>query len=165
MDEKRATIEAALFISPVPMSVEQLARLVSLGNIGEVHKIVRGIQKSYEDNSSGVRIYETNGKYGMRVFEPLEGRVAHLAPGSELTQAELKTLALIAYKEPIDKAEVVRIRGNRAYEYLKSLTEKEFLREEVSEKKKVLVTTEKFRKYFNVEYIKKSVGDFSSPAL
>jgi len=156
-DEIKPLLEAALFISGRALSIEELAKICSLGNVGAVRKSVEELQADYSAKNSSIEIYESDGRYGMRVNKDYEDRVMHLAPETDMPPAVLKTLALIAYEQPIKQSEVVKQRGNGAYKYIKKLQEAELIEAHKSSRTKILTVTTKFRDYFQINDLKQMI--------
>lgn len=151
MDKTKKTIEAALFISGRWMGVEDLARVAGSASVGSVKEALGELQKEYEERDGGVRLTEAGGKYRLEISPEVRERVYYLAPEPELSPALIKTLALIAYKQPVYQSKVAEVIGNRAYDYIKELRKKEFIKVKKKGRTKLLSTTGKFRKYFALE--------------
>ena len=64
----------------------------------------------------------------------------------------MKTLAFIAYKQPISQAVVVKYRNNKAYDHLKLLFDEGFIKKEPKGRSFVLTTTTKFIEYFGKDF-------------
>jgi len=144
-------IEASLFVSNRPLGLEELARICGYGNIGQVRKELENLIQEYRNRNSAIEIRKTTEGYQMTVKEELESYVIDLVTKTELPKALIKTLAFIAYKEPVPQSEVIKVRGNRAYHYIKELIAKGFIEAKKKGKTKVLCTTKKFKEYFQVE--------------
>ena len=69
---------------------------------------------------------------------------------AELDKPTQETLAIVAYKQPMFQSEVIKIRGNTAYDHIKVLKEQEFITSEKSGRTRILRLTPKFFDYFNV---------------
>lgn|GEM_PF-506954 len=151
MDELKKTIEAALFMSGRWLTVEDLKRITGSGSIGDIKERLSALQHEYEKHSGGVMVFEESGKYRMEVARDIRDRVYYLAPEPELSPALIKTLAFIAYKQPVNQSQVVRVIGNRAYEYIKELRRKEFISIKRKGRTKEMTTTGRFRKYFGLK--------------
>ena len=76
---------------------------------------------------------------------------ADFAPKSEIRGAVLKTLAIIAYKQPLKKSDLVKYRGSQCYEHVKVLVEAGLLDAEPCGKTKILKTTSKFSEIYGLE--------------
>lgn len=142
-----------MFISGRSLCIEELARLCEFGNLGTMRRYVEELEKEYKERDAGIEIYCWNERYEMRVRPDLEQTVMHFAE-SDMPPAMLKTLALIAYKQPITQSDVVKSRGNRAYYYIKKLHLMEFIKAEKQGRTKILGTTPRFREYFRVDDLK-----------
>ncbi len=86
----------------------------------------------------------------------------HLAPEADIPPAMLKTLAIIAYKQPVTQSKLVKERGNRIYAYVKKLREHELIEAKKKGRTKILTVTPKFREYFQIQDVKNSVKNYMS---
>jgi segregation and condensation protein B len=62
-----------------------------------------------------------------------------------------RTLAIIAYKEPVSQSEIIKIQGNKAYTYLKRLQKMNLIKAEKNGRTKTLKLTQEFERYFGEE--------------
>lgn len=154
-------IEAALFLSTDPISMERLREISGAGP-GEIRKIVGELQVAYEERSSAIEIR----KIGKDLFL-MQAKDIFAAPLLDLvkpavSQEVLKTLSLIALKQPITQAEVVKSRGQSTYSHVKELVGKDFISAQPTGRTKILHTTQKFADYFgfsvNLEELKKEIA-------
>lgn len=108
-----AIIEAILFTMGESVELEKIANALELDK-NETKKIIDGMMKHYEDDSIGIKIIELNGAYQMctksEMYEYLI-RIAKQPKRHVLTDVLLETLSIIAYKQPITKVEIEKIRG------------------------------------------------------
>ncbi len=162
-DDNKKILEAALFVSGKILTLEDMARLCSSGNIGVIRKAIEELQKEYESRDSGIEIYESSGAYGMRVKREYEDKVIHLVPDTDMAPAVLKTLALIAYTQPIKQSEVIKLRGNGAYRYIQKLKDQELIETHKSSRTRVITVTNKFREYFHIQEVKDAFKDVKVP--
>ena len=124
-----AILEAVLFASPDPLSIEQLQAI--LGE--EKASIVEGLDSlrdGYEQRGSGLTILQVAGGYRMATRSELHPWVSRLAQTRpvRLSRPALETLAIIAYRQPITKAEIEAIRGVLVDTVLKTLMERGLVR-------------------------------------
>ena len=84
----------------------------------------------------------------MGVKPEYDTHVSHMAAAPELHKGIMKTLAFIAYKQPVRQSEVIGFRNSKAYEHIKLLREKGFVRKEKKGITYLLYTTPKFKEYF-----------------
>ncbi len=80
----------------------------------------------------------------------LAERVRVFAPHQDLSEQTLRTLAVIVAKAPVSQAEVVKLRGQRAYGHIKELLSRGFIQAEEKGPTKVLTVTEDLLRYFGV---------------
>lgn len=153
--EQKKVLEAALFMAGRPLTLEELAKICGSGNIGLIRKDVDDLCEEYSkrntSNNSSIIIQKSQDTYFMRVIPEVEEVVANLAPLPEISPAILKTLALIAYEQPITQSRIVKERGNRTYKYIKKLLKDEFITAEKYKRTKLLRTTAKFKDYFQIK--------------
>jgi segregation and condensation protein B len=145
-EETKKILEAALFMSPSIVRFEDLLRLS--GNVLEFRKAMSSLMEDYQNRDGALELLESKHGFQMKVKEAYYNKVMHFASATEFSQSALKTLALIAYKQPILQANVIKYRTNKAYDDIKILEEKGFLSKHPSGKSYILRTTQKFLKYF-----------------
>ena len=115
MEEKKyeAIVEAILFTMGESVELERIAKTLEL-DPEQTKKIIEHLMQRYEDDSVGVKIMELDGAYQMctkgEMYEYLV-RIAKQPKKHVLTDVLLETLSIIAYKQPITKAEIEKIRG------------------------------------------------------
>ena len=115
MEEKKyeAIIEAILFTMGESVELEKIAAAIELDK-NETKRILDGMMRHYEDDFTGVQIIELDGAYQMctkkEMYEYLI-RIARQPRKHVLTDVLLETLSIIAYKQPITKVEIEKIRG------------------------------------------------------
>ena len=113
MDKKEAIIEAVLFTMGDSVPLEKIAAVLELGK-EETQFIIRQMMLRYEEEDRGIKIIELDGAYQMctkkEMYEYLI-RIAKQPKKQVLTDVLLETLSIIAYKQPITKMEIEKIRG------------------------------------------------------
>ena len=144
-EKNKKILEAALFVSGGILSEAQLAELVPRG---DVKTLMGELIRDY--GGSAIEIVDLGGKYIMQVRQEYVDSVKNLAP-KELANPILRTLSLIAYKQPITQADVVRARGSKAYDHIKELEERELIKSKKYGHTKLLETTKTFDEYFGLE--------------
>ena len=145
-------IEAALFVSSKPLTVEEISDVIHLPR-KEVKAVLDSMNWDY--GNRGIELYysEIRGTYELKVKEKYRASVSRLAPYQDLSRGMLQTLSVIAYKNPVRQSKVVAIRGNRAYEHLAELEEKGFIWRESKGHSQMIHITRKFLDYFGLETI------------
>ena len=143
-------IEAALFMSSRPMTAEEIAKITGV-TPANVRKLLDDLSKEYENEAKGVEIISNPEGWHMRVKPDILPKVAHLTPYSDLKDGHKRTLALVAYKEPVKQSEVVHMQGNKAYAYIKFLRKKGLIKAEKEGRTSKLMVTKEFERYFGME--------------
>lgn len=146
MDTK-ALVEAALFVSDKPLSVERLAKILNLST-EEVKKSLLKLQQELAKEDHGIELVETKEGFEFRVKQEYREKVAKLAPFADLSNGMMRTLAIVAVKQPIKQSIIVKYQGNKAYGYVAALEEKGLIKSEKFGRTKLLSTTTEFEKYF-----------------
>ena len=130
MNELRAAIEAILFVSNEPVSVDDLAEALG-SNAEEVTGQLNDMKRSLDENPGGFTLEQTAG--GWRFASRPEHEAVlkkYFAKKGEgrLSIAALETLAIIAYRQPITAPEVSDIRGVNSTGVLRTLLERHLIR-------------------------------------
>lgn len=152
-----AQIEAILFTMGESVEITKIAKALEL-KPGEVKKIVKSMQEKMNDSSRGIKIIELDGAYQMctkpEMYEALI-RVAKQPRNQVLTDVLMETLSIIAYKQPITKSEIERIRGVKSDFAVNKLVEYELVQEvgrmDTPGRPLLFGTTEEFLRRFGVE--------------
>ena len=130
MNELRAAIEAVLFVSNEPVSVDALAD--ALGSDAEaVTGQLNDIKKSLDDDPGGFTLEQTAGGWRFATRPEHEAILKkYFAKKGEgrLSIAALETLAIVAYRQPITAPEVSDIRGVNSTGVLRTLLERHLIR-------------------------------------
>ncbi len=151
MEEKKAKLEAALFLSEDPIERKEIADVLNLGSIGYVDMLIQEFQEMLEDDHRGLELVETAQGYELKVKSSHIGDVDHLAPHQDLNSGELRTLSIIAYNAPVGQKHIIDVRGNRAYQHIKELVKRGFISKEKDGRTSELDVTDFFLDYFNID--------------
>ncbi len=149
-DRLKALIEAALFMTNEPISLEELSKMLK-HETSLIKNLIDEMRKEFAERNRGVHILETSTGYQMKVKPEYAPLVRHLTPYQDLSRGLLRVLALVAYKQPITQSEIVKVIGNRGYEYVKKLEERGLIRTEKRSRTKALIATKGFAEYFGLE--------------
>lgn len=131
VEEKRRRLEAAIFLSPEGETSRKLAKLAGLADATEVRTLIRQINQSLDAQGRAYRIEEVAGGYAMMTrshFAPWLRRLSYVPGAVRLSQSALETLAVVAYRQPVLRANVEAIRGVSCSEVLKQLMELDLVR-------------------------------------
>jgi len=148
MNNKKSLIEAALFVSEEPLPLDKISKISGISSKKILKQFLEEMQNQYQTDLRGIELISSPDGYHFRVKEHLLEKVSHLTPHSDLTGGMLRTLGLIALKQPMMQSDVIKVQGNKAYGYIKKLEKKSLVVAEKFEKTKVLKTTPEFEKYF-----------------
>jgi len=144
---KKALVEAALFVSDKPLSLERLSAIVDLP-MDEIKQLISQIHQELEKEDKGFHLVETPEGYEFRIKIEYRDKVARLAPFSDLSDGMMRTLAIVAVKQPVKQSIIVRYQGNKSYGYIKDLENKGLVKTEKFSRTKLIYTTPDFEKYF-----------------
>ncbi len=160
LSELEAVVESLLFISGEAVPLSAIAQTIEMDK-ATAKAIIHTLADKYESEKRGIRIVELDGSYQMctagECFEYI--RNMYKSPNRQgLTQALLETLAIIAYKQPITRAQIEEIRGVSAEHAVSKLVEKKLVcevgRMDSPGKPIMFGTTNEFLRYFGFKSIK-----------
>lgn len=123
-------VEAFLFASGAPVSVEQIAKVLEINSAGAIRTTLDELSREYEADQRGLKILEVAGGYQMvtqRELAPWVRRFLQQMP-QRFSRQCMETLAIIAYRQPITRAEIEQVRGVNADGALQTLMEKGIVR-------------------------------------
>jgi segregation and condensation protein B len=153
---ERGVVEAALFVASGNLTADKLAKICNL-EPKRVREIADDLVREYGQRDGGLEVFKAERAYGMRIKPEYEESVTQLIPETQMPKAMLKTLAMIAYEQPVKQSYIVKIRGNRVYEYMKRLQESGFIERKGEGHTMILSTTPKFRQYFRINDAKELI--------
>lgn len=154
-------LEALLLSTHHPLTPARLAELVGVESVKPVRKAVVQLNKQYEETGRAFRIEQVAGGYQLLTLPELGDHVRKLQQreaDAKLTKAAIETLAIIAYKQPILRADVEAIRGVACGETIRSLMEKHLVkiagRAEEPGRPILYGTTKRFLEVFGLNSLK-----------
>ncbi len=151
--DAKIIIEAALYAAGRPLSIEQIAEIAKIDNLEYADELVRQLVREYGERSSSLEIVALPGnKYVLQLKASYSNKISNVASRGLLSLGELKTLAYIALKQPIEQSKVAKIRGSHSYKHVKKLEELGFLKFERAGRTKIFQTTEMFADYFGFDH-------------
>lgn len=161
MENTKEKIEAILFVTGKFMDLDEISKLCGIGSVGIVKNAINELKNDYENRNSALEIFEENGKWKLNIKKEFNYLTTSLLDNSEMDSTTTKTLALIAYKQPVLQSEIIKMRGNGAYDHIKMLREQEFIFAEKKGRSRLLKLTPKFFDYFDVveKEIKLKLGE------
>ena len=152
-------IEAALFFENEVISKEKLMKITGLSE-ESLREIMTSLIDEYEKPMHGIHIIEVAEGYLFQIkkdaFFDLK-QIYNIKEKSKLTRTVMTVLSIIAYKQPITKAEIEKIRGVASDNAVRILLEKNLIeiagRKDVLGKPLMYGTTKEFLRHFNLKSI------------
>lgn len=165
-NKMEAAIEGILFTFGEAVEPSRIAKALEV-DTNEVVEVIRDMQSRWEEQERGVRILELDGAYQMctasELYEYLI-RIAKQPRKQVLTDVLLETLSIIAYKQPITKSEIEKIRGVSCDHAVSKLVEYSLVTElgrlDAPGRPMLFGTTEEFLRSFGVS----SIDELPTPA-
>jgi segregation and condensation protein B len=130
-DGRLARIEALLFLAREPLSSRKIAQMVSLADGTEARTLVRRLNCMLDESASAFRVEEVAGGFQLMTrpkFGPWLRRLLQAPVKTRLSAPALETLAVVAYRQPVLRAEVEAIRGVQSGDILRQLMERDLVR-------------------------------------
>ena len=156
-DDRMARLEAALLLADEPLPSRKLAAVAGLTDGHEARRLIDKLRKWYDEDGSAFQIQELAGGYQVltrAAYHPWLLRLRRTGHDVRLTPAAMETLAVIAYKQPITRADVEGIRGVAVAEMIRLLMEKGLVRvggrHDSLGRPQLYVTTKRFLQVFGL---------------
>ncbi|MFZ2148266.1 MAG: SMC-Scp complex subunit ScpB [Sedimentisphaerales bacterium] len=153
-------LEAVLFASDESLTESRLANIVET-TVKHVRQCIENLNGKYRANNSAFRIEQIAGGYQMLTLSPYNywlKKLLRVRSEDKLSPAALETLAIIAYKQPVMRADIEAIRGVAAGELIRTLCYKGLVkivgRAEVLGRPMLYGTTKKFLEIFGLNTLK-----------
>lgn len=130
-DERLARVEALLFVAREPLSSRKIAQLVNLADGTEARTLVRRLNRVYDETGCAFRMEEVAGGFQMMtraMFGPWLRRLLQTPVETRLSPPALETLAVVAYRQPVLRADIEAIRGVQCGDILRQLMERDLVR-------------------------------------
>jgi len=154
---KQARVEAALFTAEEPLSDRRLAQVAILIDAAEARSIIGELNAAYARSAAPLTIERLASGYRLLTrpeYAPWLGRIHQRGKELKLSPPAMETLTIVAYRQPIIRADVEAIRGVQCAEMLKQLMERGLVRiageEETLGRPYLYVTTRRFLELFGL---------------
>ncbi len=152
LDEKalhRNFIEAALYAAGGPLTIEELSNKLEFPK-KEVENLVNELAFGYLERVTSLIIAQIGDRYQMQIRPEYTEKISKFAKGGAIAERYLRTLTIIALKQPILKSMVIKLRGSGAYEHVKYLLDNEFINAVKKGRSQELTTTDKYAEMFGL---------------
>lgn len=156
-DRQRQIVEALILAAPEPVSAAKLAGIVPGLTPGGAKALVAELGEAYEREGRAFEVWEVAGGYQIRTRPEFAGYVKqlHHERPARLSRAALETLAVIAYRQPVTRAEIEHVRGVDAGAVVRSLLDRKLVRiaghRDVPGRPMLYGTTRRFLEVFGLE--------------
>lgn len=159
LNKLKAAIEAILFSIGDSVHINKLSEALEIDKV-TTKKIITSLIDEYESNERGIRIIEINSSYQMcsksECYEYIN-RIHNKAQSFSLTDVQIETLSIIAYKQPVTKTYIESIRGVKSDHAVNKLIEYSLVAEvgrlDAPGKPILFGTTEEFLRAFGLKSI------------
>ncbi|MCK8825724.1 SMC-Scp complex subunit ScpB [Fuchsiella alkaliacetigena] len=157
VENKKALVEALLFMAAEPIEVAEISKVSDLTAV-EIEEALEQLEQDYQDHNRGMELIQigegfrlqTKPQYATYVEELYQPEVE-----KSLTPASLETLTIVAYKQPVTRAEIEDIRGVNVEKALRTLQKKDLVtklgRKDTIGNPIIYGTSDKFLEYFGLE--------------
>lgn len=156
-EELKSIIESLLFVADGPLTLQRFGEVLEQADKQTLKEILAELQADYESQSRGIRLVEVAGGYQLRTTKANADWVKKFLGGrpARMGKATLETLAIVAYRQPITKAEVEAIRGVDVDGVITTLLERNLIRavarKDVPGRPFLYGTTPEFLQLFNLK--------------
>ncbi len=151
-------IETLLFITDRPLSLKRIGELAKEKNLSVIESAVNELKENLQSRNSALRIFEIAGGFQMATKPEYASVIRKLFADKmtlKLSKAAHETLSIIAYRQPLTRAEIETIRGVDVIAALETLLEKKLIRvagrKETIGRPLMYETTPEFLKHFGLK--------------
>lgn len=125
-----AQLEAALFVAREPLPIRRLAKLARLSDATRARSLLKTLNTLFDRSGTAFRIEHLAGGFQLITrtqFGPWVRRTLEYSAENRLSNAAMETLSIIAYRQPVTRAEVEAIRGVGSEEMLRQLLDRDLI--------------------------------------
>jgi segregation and condensation protein B len=160
-EPRLAALEAALLLADEPLTARRLARVAGLADAGEARRLVGRLRALYDADGTAFQVEELAGGYQLLTraeFHPWLARLRRAYAPAQLSAAAREALAIVAYRQPVTRADVEAIRGVGSAEVLRQLMDRDLVRlagrDTSLGRPQLYATTTKFLQVFGLKSLK-----------
>lgn len=156
-EDLKSALESLLFVADEPLTLHKLDEVFEGVSRKEIQSVLLEIMNELEQQKRGIRIVEVAGGFQMRTAKANADWVKKLLGGrpARMSRPTLETLAIVAYRQPITKAEIEAIRGVDVDGVVNTLLERNLIRavarKDVPGRPFLYATTPAFLQIFNLK--------------
>jgi len=156
--ELAAVLEALLFVSGEPVPLARLVSVIGTVSKAEIEQALKTLQEQLDQEGRGIQLVKVAGGYRLVTksdYAPWLKRLDKAKTAQKLSRSALESLAIIAYKQPLVRAEVEEIRGVETSGVIRTLLERKLVRivgrKEVPGRPIMYGTTKFFLEHFGLQ--------------
>jgi segregation and condensation protein B len=156
-DELKSIVESLLFVADGPLTLHRFGEVLEPADRQTLQGVLDELQAGFESQNRGVRLVEVAGGYQLRTAKANADWVKKFLGGrpARMSKATLETLAIVAYRQPITRAEIEAIRGVDVDGVMTTLLERSLIRavarKDVPGRPFLYGTTPEFLQLFNLK--------------
>ena len=155
--DNKHIVEALIFASDFPVSIKKICQIIDDITVEEAEEVIQELQEDFEKLRRGFTIHQIAGGYEFVTLPEYALWVKKLLAHRRrmrLSRASLETAAIVAYQQPVTRAEIEKIRGVDCGAPLRTLLERSLIkiagREKSPGRPLIYTTTEEFLRFFGV---------------
>jgi len=130
-DNLKTIIEALLFAADEPIPIKRIAKVLDVPDSRSVRRAIQDLSEQYNAEGRAFALEEIAGGYQLftrKDYAPWIAKLTQASAKSKLSRAAYETLAIVAYKQPVQRADIEAIRGVQVGAILRALVEKELVK-------------------------------------
>lgn len=148
-----ALLEAALYVAGRPLDLRTLCSVMHTRSVAKVKNLAKLLSDEYKARGTALEVLElADEKYVLQLKAEYTPYVRKLSIRPLLSAGPLKTLAYIAFRQPVSQAHMIAVRGSHAYGHVKQLEEMGLITRERVRRSSLIKTTEFFADYFGFSH-------------
>lgn len=175
MNDLKPILESLLFVAEEPLTVDKLNSVLELADKSEIRSALEELREILDNREGGFHLREVAGGWQLRTRPEYHEWIKRMLQPSpqRLSRAALETLAIVAYKQPVIRADIEYIRGVDSGGVLRQLMERKLIRvlgrKEIPGRPLIYATTKLFLELFDLKDLKdlpspKEIEDLSGPS-
>ncbi|MCA9114956.1 MAG: SMC-Scp complex subunit ScpB [Planctomycetaceae bacterium] len=128
---RHARVEAALFVAEGPLALRKLTQLATLADVREARRLIEELNEMYDAGGSAFRIERVATGYKMYTLPQFAwwlDQLHHRQSALKLSPPAMETLTIVAFRQPVIRADIEQIRGVQCTEMLKLLMDRGLVR-------------------------------------
>lgn len=167
MEDIKNKVEAVLFTTGRSLTMQEISQLAGIGSIGLIKDVLTSLREEYGKRVTSLELINENDRWKLSLKRDYMYLTEKLLTDAELDRPAQETLAVIAFKQPVLQSDIIKIRGNTAYDHIKLLREEGFVLSDKSGRTRILKLAPKFYDYFDVvdDVLKSKMNTFNNAAV